>query len=129
MKYEWDETKRLSNLSHHGLDFADVIDFDWESTLILDAMTDEDIHHGILADPDVAPELTEEDVKRIRHASEVLPHIVEAYRAQRLKQTKPTEVVVSIRLSQEVIDYFRSQGEAWQSRINDVLREYVADHR
>ncbi|MCB9152711.1 MAG: BrnT family toxin [Caldilineae bacterium] len=35
MKYEWDEDKRQSNIKTHGLDFADVVDFDWTSALIL----------------------------------------------------------------------------------------------
>lgn len=34
MNYEWDETKRQSNLRKHGLDFQDVERFDWESALL-----------------------------------------------------------------------------------------------
>ena len=29
----WDEAKRASNLTKHGLDFADVIQFDFETSL------------------------------------------------------------------------------------------------
>ncbi|MBV9990373.1 MAG: BrnT family toxin [Alphaproteobacteria bacterium] len=29
MSYEWDESKRLSNLKKHGVDFADIEEFDW----------------------------------------------------------------------------------------------------
>lgn len=36
---------------------------------------------------------------------------------------------VSIRLSPEVVEYFRSTGKGWQTRIDEVLREYVASHR
>ena len=36
MEYEWDETKRQSNLEIHGLDFADAFDFEWNSVLVLE---------------------------------------------------------------------------------------------
>jgi len=29
MEFEWDEAKRLGNLKKHGVDFADVGEFDW----------------------------------------------------------------------------------------------------
>mgnify|MGYP003383689137 CR=1 FL=1 len=32
--YEWDESKRLSNLDLHRLDFLDAGEFDWESSLV-----------------------------------------------------------------------------------------------
>ncbi len=34
MKYEWDTHKRNQNHLLHGIDFADVIEFDWLSALI-----------------------------------------------------------------------------------------------
>lgn len=33
--YEWDEGKRRANLAKHGLDFADVSEFDWEFATIV----------------------------------------------------------------------------------------------
>ncbi len=33
MRYEWDEAKRESNAQKHGIDFAAVKAFDWESAL------------------------------------------------------------------------------------------------
>ena len=36
--------------------------------------------------------------------------------------------LVSVRYSPEVIEYFKSTGEGWQSRMDNVLREYVASH-
>jgi len=32
--YNWDETKRLSNLDKHGVDFHAILDFDWHTALI-----------------------------------------------------------------------------------------------
>lgn len=34
MQYEWDEAKRQSNAQKHGIDFAAVEAFDWESALV-----------------------------------------------------------------------------------------------
>ena len=34
MQYEWDEAKRKSNAQKHGIDFAAVEAFDWESALV-----------------------------------------------------------------------------------------------
>jgi uncharacterized protein (DUF4415 family) len=42
----------------------------------------------------------------------------------RPKQEK-TKLLVSVRYSQEVIEYFRSTGEGWQARMDEVLRRYV----
>lgn len=36
MNYEWDQTKRLFNLETHGLDFVDIVDFDWDSALVIE---------------------------------------------------------------------------------------------
>ena len=33
MPYEWDETKRRTNLEKHGVDFALIESFEWESSL------------------------------------------------------------------------------------------------
>jgi uncharacterized protein (DUF4415 family) len=38
-------------------------------------------------------------------------------------QKAPTKVAVSIRLSSDVISYFKSKGPGWQSRIDDALRK------
>jgi uncharacterized DUF497 family protein len=32
--YEWDETKRLTNLNLHRLDFLDAGEFNWEGALV-----------------------------------------------------------------------------------------------
>ena len=42
------------------------------------------------------------------------------------KQKKPIKQVVTIRLSADVVEKFRAGGKGWQTRINEVLRQYVA---
>lgn len=38
------------------------------------------------------------------------------------------KLLVSVRYSQEVVAFFKSTGEGWQSRMDGVLRDYVARH-
>ena len=44
-------------------------------------------------------------------------------------QKSPTKVLTSIRLDQEVYEYFRDSGRGWQSRINDFLTEKMQRER
>lgn len=44
------------------------------------------------------------------------------------KQKAQTKTPTAIRLSPEVIDYFTSTGKGWQTRMDNVLREYVKAH-
>ncbi|HEY0294012.1 MAG TPA: BrnA antitoxin family protein [Bordetella sp.] len=39
------------------------------------------------------------------------------------------KVLLSVRYSQEVVDFFRATGDGWQSRMDGVLRNYVKRHR
>ncbi len=34
MKYEWDENKAAANMEHHGIDFHDIIWFEWDSAKV-----------------------------------------------------------------------------------------------
>lgn len=43
----------------------------------------------------------------------------------RPKSAKPKQLV-SVRYSQEVLEYFRATGEGWQARMDGVLLRYVA---
>ena|SRR6476661_8068643 len=38
------------------------------------------------------------------------------------------KLLLSVRYSPEVIEYFKSTGDGWQSRMDGVLREYVERH-
>jgi uncharacterized protein (DUF4415 family) len=41
------------------------------------------------------------------------------------RQKRPTKVLVTMRFSPEILTFFKANGDGWQTRINDVLREYV----
>ena len=35
---------------------------------------------------------------------------------------------VAIRLDKDILEAFRAQGQGWQTRINQALRNYLAEH-
>jgi uncharacterized protein (DUF4415 family) len=47
---------------------------------------------------------------------------------QRGPQVAPTKQLVSVRYSPEVLEFFRSTGAGWQSRMDEVLKKWVAKH-
>ena len=73
------------------------------------------------------PELTAEDWAQMRPASELPPEILAAFPKTKLRgpQKAPTKVAVSLRLSRDVVDYYRASGEGWQTRIDEALREAI----
>lgn len=84
-------------------------------------------------------ELTKRDIEKMRPMSEVLPELtkqlVAAQKSGKL-EAKPmgrpkqevTKQSATIRLDPEVIEYFKKDGRGWQTRLNDVLKEYVESH-
>ena len=43
-------------------------------------------------------------------------------------KSEKKKLLVSVRYSPEVVAYFKSTGEGWQSRMDGVLRKYVERH-
>ncbi len=70
-------------------------------------------------------ELTEENFKHMKPIHELHPNMPKRVRGP---QKALTKVPVSIRLSPEVVEYFKATGKGWQSRIGTVLQDYVASH-
>jgi len=79
-----------------------------------------------------SPELSEEQLKQLRPVAETHPEILEGYRGGELRrrgpQKAPTKILVSIRYSEEVLDYFRATGPHWQTRMDEALKQWIHDH-
>lgn len=71
-------------------------------------------------------ELTTEDIAGFKPLSDVLPGLAKIVRG---KQKAPTKERITIRLSPEVVNYFRDDGEGWQTRLDEALKTYIAGHR
>lgn len=75
---------------------------DWAA---VDALTDDDIARAVANDPDAVPiDLDWSD------AVLVLP---------------PKKKAISIRVDEDVLDYFKKAGDGYQGRMNAVLRSYM----
>jgi uncharacterized protein (DUF4415 family) len=74
---------------------------DWAA---LDALTDEEINASIAGDPDWSDDWNWSD------AVLVIP---------------PKKKAISIRVDEDVLDYFKTEGAGYQRRINAVLRSYM----
>jgi uncharacterized protein (DUF4415 family) len=70
-------------------------------------------------DPDDAPSLTRDFFARAD-----LYHGDKLIRRGRPPLARPKEAV-KLRLSPDVVDYFRGTGPGWQTRINEVLEKAV----
>lgn len=77
-------------------------------------------------------ELSKEELKQFKPLSEVNPELLAKIKkgiGQRGPQKSPTKIPISIRVSPEVAEYFRAAGKGWQGRMDNVLKNYVADHK
>ena len=75
---------------------------DWAA---VDALTDKEIEEAVRNDPDAVP-LDFDWSKAVL----VIP---------------PKKKAISIRVDEDVLDYFKKEGAGYQRRINAVLRSYV----
>jgi uncharacterized protein (DUF4415 family) len=80
------------------------------------------------------PEWTSDDFAKARPASEALPHIFgEKIGKDMLKprgrpRLRHPKVSINIRLSHDVIEHFKSEGDGWQTRIDAALRQFIVTH-
>jgi len=76
----------------------------------VDALTDEDIERAMRDDPDWA-DLIDVDWSK---AEIVIPRAKKA---------------ISIRLDEDIVDFFQATGKGYQTRINAVLRHFIAEQK
>ena len=77
---------------------------DWDA---LEEKTDEEIREAVESDPDTY--FLDEDW----------------FEAATFVNPSAEKERISIRLDEDILEFFRSQGRGYQSRINKVLREYM----
>lgn len=77
---------------------------------------------------DDAPVLTDEEIKTLRPAREwfaeqgiPMPKPIGRPKAEQPKRS------VTMRLDADVLDYFKATGPGWQTRINELLAQKVAE--
>ncbi|MBK3798664.1 hypothetical protein GAY33_05360 [Azospirillum brasilense] len=77
---------------------------DWKA---LDALTDEDIEAAVREDPDAAPMLSADWFSKAQ--------VVEP----------AGKAMVTLRVDRDVLDFFKSSGRGYQTRMNAVLRAFM----
>jgi uncharacterized protein (DUF4415 family) len=79
---------------------------DWAA---VDALTDEEIEAAIRNDPDAVP--------------------IDFDWSEAVLVVPPKKKAISIRMDDDVLDFFKKQGPGYQRRINAVLRSYMQARR
>ena len=80
---------------------------------------DREITAAALADPDAQP-MTDEELDRL------VPYKVYMRGRPKLPNRK---LLVSVRYSPEVLQWFRETGPGWQARMDEALKEHIARQR
>lgn len=75
---------------------------DWA---VVDALTDDEIAEAVASDPDAVP--------------------IDVDWSDAVLIVPPKKTAISIRVDDDVLDYFKRHGEGYQRRINAVLRSYM----
>ena len=89
-------------------------------------------HKSLINKDGEVRELMKEDFERFRPIAEVTPSLLAKIKkgvGERGPQKSPKKVPISIRVSPETAEYFRSMGKGWQGRVNEILKEYIAHHK
>ena len=74
------------------------------------------------------------DLQRLRNMKDEesdysdIPELDEAFFEKAVIVLPQPKASVSIRLDQEVLDWFKAQGKGYQTRINALLRAYMEAH-
>jgi uncharacterized protein (DUF4415 family) len=67
------------------------------------------------------------------HASSVEESTLpESFKAEARRGRPPKaikKIQLSVRYSAEVVEYFKSTGKGWQTRMDDVLKKHVESHQ
>ncbi|GAB3625225.1 hypothetical protein PTE30175_01623 [Pandoraea terrae] len=87
------------------------------------------------SDPDNPP-LNDQQLAKLRPARKALPELLGTDRAEAIlkRRGRPAlpvterKVTLNMRADREVVEAFKATGDGWQTRINEVLREYAQSH-
>jgi uncharacterized protein (DUF4415 family) len=69
------------------------------------------------------PRWTKEDFAKAKPFAEVFPELAASTRRGRGPNKAPTKKLVSLRLSPDVVEHYRSKGPGWQTKIDETLRK------
>jgi uncharacterized protein (DUF4415 family) len=76
-----------------------------------------------LTDPE-NPEWTQADFDAAEGPQSLPPHVLAAFPRTRVGRPKSpnAKVLVTLRLSPDVLEHYKGLGEGWQAKVNEALR-------
>jgi len=76
------------------------------------------------------PEWTDEMFAQAKPMTKVDPELVEISKSIRGRpKAENQKILLSVRYSPEVVNFFKSTGKGWQVRMDEVLQNYIALHQ
>lgn len=103
----FDPIKSQIHIEKHRISLADAVFIANEKS--------KQINEGIKRDSDT-DELSDKEFTQLNPAKMGQP------------KAEETKIPISIRLSPEVINAFKSKGRGWQTRIDNALKEWLEQH-
>lgn len=68
--------------------------------------------------------LSKKELATARPLRDAMPDLA-AFGRTRARKGEPTKQAVSVRLSPEVVTFFKSKGAGWQTRLDNALKAFV----
>lgn len=107
MRFEWDEAKNAQNIRKHGIDFMNAAG----RSNFMNRKSKTDWQR-----------MAEEDDERIDTCD--IPELDETF-FEKAELRVPAKQPVTLRIDEDVLAWFKSQGKGYQTRINKLLRQYM----
>ena len=125
MRITFDPAKRERVLRERGLDFRQAKEvFDGPHLTRPDEMTVKSkTSRRTWRDPDDAPQITDKWIAEanLYHGKKLVRRGRPAGSGQKTQTT--------VRISKDVLEFFRATGPGWQTRLDNALKRYVASQR
>ena len=122
MKFEWDEQKNRINTQKHGISFEDA-----KATFKEKQTKEREGDIMSLSREQRLKKLDEIKDKEIDYSD--IPELDDSFWANAVLEYPEKKKPVTLRLDSDVLDWFRSLGKGYQTRINSVLRSFYEAHK
>ena len=128
--FTWDEAKRRANLRKHGIDFVDAPKiFEGLTFTAEDDMKRATTSRKSRTDLSRVRQLTDANMVKDGDAPEWTPAMFARAVARKGLKPVPKKALLSLRIDADVIEWFKSQGAGYQSRMNALLRAFMEAHK
>src|SRR6266700_2612407 len=125
MEFDWNPAKCAKNIAERGIDFADVLVAFIDPTR---KVAEDRRKNKGKTDWKRLDRMTSTQVEAIAAGDRVGAPMTDAEWAK-AEIVHPHKVAVGLKLDDDLLGWFKSQGKGYQTRINTILRRYYETHR